>query len=185
MQSTSGKTRHSVAMFGEQIHIGFFRSAPAQARVPGDIASTANRLLSGVDGLSFEAGSSQAAAGNERSFEICLPFGGLKSRFQWRFFGVLFMDNSSVVVRGAFQLPRFLQIYFVVWLVATGVFTASGIAIAATSKLTEMWLLPLGALVVMAGGYATLFIARALAEPIMQRAASQLDRCVAQDRGNV
>jgi hypothetical protein len=161
-----------------------FRSTEAEVRVRDDLSSTANRLLSGVEGLSFEAGSSPPETADKRSFTIRMPVAGLRSRFQWRFFGVVVADGPSAIVRGAFRLPRFLEIYIVLWLIMVGLFVGVTIAIAAASSLPEMWLLPLGGLVVNAGGYAFLFAARAMAEPALRRVASQLDRCVRPTSGS-
>lgn len=178
MHSSIENNRHTMKIFDQPIHIGLFRSTPVEVRVHGDIASTTSRLLSQVDEVSILTDSFESGIVAKRTFRVGAPVSGMRSRFQWYFFGELTSEGTVVVVRGAFQLPRLLTIYYAIWFIVASLFIVSTTVVAATSDLPETWLLPIVAIIITAGGFATLLIGRALSEPAIHKTASQLERCL-------
>jgi hypothetical protein len=181
-RSARAKTRHNVALCGDEIRVGLFRSTVARITVLGDPAVLAKMLVSDVDHLSITGPSPRAAARNGREFQIALPYRGKTSKFQWRFSGVLYAEGPSATLQGSFRLSPLSATFFIAWLFAATLFVALAAVIATASASTQMWLLPLGGLIILSGGYATLAVGRTLAEPEMHRAASQLTRCLESSR---
>lgn len=181
-RSARAKTRHSVAICGDEIRVGLFRSTVARITVLGDPAVLAKLLASEVDHLSITGPSPRAAARDGREFQIALPYRGKTSMFQWRFSGVLYAEGPSTTLQGRFRLSPLSATFFIAWSFAGALFVALAAVMAAASDSTDMWLLPLGGLIILSGVYATLAGGRALTEPEMHRAASQLTRCLESSR---
>lgn len=177
MHSSTDNTCRGITIFGQTVCIGLFRSTPVEVRVQGDIASTTNRLLTQVEGVSILGDSSEPGTGAKRTFRVRTSVGGMRFRFNWHFFGELTSEGTVVVVRGVFQLSRLLTIYYAIWFAFAGLFTAASTVIAAISDTPEIWLLPITALIIVAGGFSMLRIGRTLSEPAIQRVALQLDSC--------
>jgi len=177
-RSARAKIRHSVALWGDEIRIGLFRSTVARITVLGDPAVLAKLLVSEVDHLSITGPPARAAARDAVEFQIALPYRGKTSKFQWRFSGVLYAEGPSTTLQGRFRLSSLSATFFIAWLFPATLFVALAAVVAIASDSAQMWLFPLVGLTILSGAYATLAGGRALTEPEMHRAASQLTRCL-------
>ncbi len=177
-RSARTKTRHSVALGGDEIRVGLFRSTVARITVLGDPAVLAKLLVSDVDHLSIAGPSPRAAARDGREVRIALPYRGKTSSFQSRFSGVLYAEGPSAILQGRFRMSPLSAALFIACLFVGTLFVALAALVAIASDSAQMWLLPLVGLIILSGAYATLAVARMLAEPEMHRAAPQLTKCL-------
>ena len=177
-RSARADPRHRITLCGDEIRVGLFRSTLARITVLGDPAVLAKVLASDVDHLSITGPSPRGAARHGREFQIALPYRGKTSKFQWRFSGVLYGEGPSATVKGRFRLSPLSAMFFIAWFFAATLFVALAAAMAAASDSAQMWLLPLGGLIILSVGYATLAVGRTLAEREMHRAAAQLTKCL-------
>jgi hypothetical protein len=169
---------HSVMLLGDEVTIGLFRSSTTNAHISGDIFAAEKRLSSGVENISFDM--PQLGSKSEVNFEVGIPIGGMISRFQWKLFGKLRAEETSVFLQVEFRLPKYIRIYFVFWFVFLAVFTSIALSMALKSESLDVWLLPLAGVAMSIGGYVFLRLGRDISRPSMRRVASQINRCFEQ-----